>query len=73
MKLTISMMALTSLLACYALNGYRNYSVADGVTLAVTHIGSDKIQLKIRNGRAAPIFLGYQTDDKTKISSVGYR
>ncbi len=51
---------------------YRNYSVADGVMLAVTRQETDRIWLKIRNDRTTPIFLGYQRGEDAKPSIVGY-
>jgi hypothetical protein len=51
---------------------YRNYSVADGVMLAVTGQEADRIRLKIHNDRTTPIFWGYERGTGIKPSFVGY-
>jgi len=53
-------------------NSSRNYSVADGVQLAVIGQEANSVHLKIRNDRKTPIFLGYQRGDGTTTSEVGY-
>ncbi len=52
---------------------YRNYSVADGVMLAVSQQETDRIRLKIRNDRTTPIFFGYEHGEDAKTSIIGYR
>ena len=52
---------------------YRNYSVNDGVILAVSQKETDRIRLKIRNNRTTPIFLGRERGEDAKTFIVGYR
>jgi hypothetical protein len=54
-------------------NEYGNYSVTDGIVLAVSQQETDLIRLKIRNDRTTPIFFGYQRGEDTKPSIVRYR
>lgn len=51
---------------------YRNYSVADGVMLAVSQQETDRIRLKIRNNRTTPIFFGHERGADTKPLFVSY-
>lgn len=75
------MTLLTALLAsCCSINkqqpnsyDYRNYSVADGVMLAVSQQETDRFRVKIRNDKTTPIFLAYERGEDAKPSFVGYR
>jgi hypothetical protein len=73
MKLIILMTLLAVLASSCSFNRYRNYSVTDGVMLAVSRQETDRIRLKIRNDRTTPIFFGYQCGEDSKPSIVGYR
>lgn len=51
---------------------YRNYSVANGVSLAVIRQEGDKLLLKLRNDRTTTIFFNYSYDKISNSSDVAY-